>query len=74
MRCLDQVVGVEHAGEDWHGLDRDKELSTLQIPIVHLTQFGYEGNHYTKANIVNEADEEHSQVPSELVLVIMIKL
>ena len=35
-----QVVRVEHASEDGHRLHSHQELGALQVPVVHLTQFG----------------------------------
>ena len=74
MRCLDQVVGVVHASEDWHGLDGDYELGTLQIPVVFLTQSGQEGKYDTEADIIDEANQNHAQVPTKFMPVVMVKL
>ena len=38
MWCLDQVVSIEHASKDWHGLNSDEELCTLKVSIELYAQ------------------------------------
>ena len=74
MRCLDQVVGVIHAGKDGHSLNGDHELCILQVSVEVLGKLHEEGEDHTHADIVYEADQHHANVPTELVPIIVIKL
>ena len=40
MWSLDQVVGIIHASQDWHGLDGDHELVELKVSIEVLGELG----------------------------------
>lgn len=74
MRLLNKIVRIVHSGQDRHGLHSHHELRRLQIPIKLVRKLGQECKHDTVAHIVEPADEEHSQVPPQLILVVVVKL
>ena len=61
---LDQVVCVVHASQDGHGLDCDHELGALHVSVVMLRELCQKGERDTIAQVVNEPDERHPDIPA----------
>ena len=74
MRHLDEVVRVVHASKNWHGLDGDHELGELHVAIEVLRELCQKSQDYAKANVINESNEHHADVPPKLMSIVMVKL
>lgn len=74
MVDLYKVRRYKDPGNHRHSLEEDRKHGKSQVPVESRAQVAGVDKEDAYAGVVNEADEEHPDLPTQLMLIVMVKL